>query len=202
MESPILPATAKAAIRNDGLTAFRWLRHLTPNWGEMVGVAVFLAAVIAWLSIGSTRSAPKPDTDVASGGAGIIVRSEVTHLWLPETLRALASLQSSSSPVRNHEDLRQFLEQRQRLTLQYAMTVRGHQVNGRHSDITFIRRPYEDPRCFQELLDILAIADGKPGRVTALDFTVASVHVIADERLSREPSEIIAELERSWEGQR
>ena len=43
-------------------------------------------------------------------GAGIIVRSEVLRLWLPQTLVELAKSQPQSPPLRTHAELQRLLE--------------------------------------------------------------------------------------------
>ena len=127
-------------------------------------------------------------------GSGIIVRSELLRLWLPQTLTELAKRQSQFRVVRTHEELQRFLELQDRKDLWYALTMRGHQVNGDFVDITFIRWPYDDPLHFPELLEILATAAGNPPRDPDADFSTASVHIIANDSLNREPREVIAEL--------
>jgi hypothetical protein len=156
---------------------------------------VFAAGVmgLAWLSCHVTRrdQGLEPDN---SPGAGIAVRSEPIHLWLPRTLTELAQRQSQSRVVRTHEELRRFLELEGREDLWYALTARGHQVNGQFVDITVIRRPYDDAPHFPELLAILATVAGDPPRHPDADFSRASVHIIAEELLNSEPREVMAEL--------
>jgi hypothetical protein len=116
--------------------------------------------------------------------AGIVIRTEVLHLWLPQTLLEQAK----------HRPLQQFLERQGQDNLWYALTVRGHQHNGGFADITIVRRPCNDPARLSELLDILATAGGNPPSDPKLDFSHASVHIIAEEMAHREPREVIAEL--------
>ncbi|WP_237722670.1 hypothetical protein [Singulisphaera acidiphila] len=156
---------------------------------------ILLASVmmgLIWLDSYLTR----PDQGVIGDdypGAGIVVRSKQLHFWLPETVRELASPLSQVQTLRDHKDLRRFLESRHQESLRYAVTTRAYQANGGHSDITFIRRPYEDPHYFQEFLDILAGSGGKLDGNTVADFLGASVHIISKERLNRSLSEMITE---------
>jgi len=108
-------------------------------------------------------------------GAGIIVRSEVIQLRIPAVFRELARIQFQDQILRGHNDLRSFLERRRLQDLCYSLTTRGHQVNGGHSDITFVRHPYAEPHHFQEVLDILARTIGRTDRDTTADFSTASV---------------------------
>jgi hypothetical protein len=150
---------------------------------------------LAWSSSGRSRPELGIEADEVPD-AGIIVRSEVLHLWLPETLGKVTSPKCQAQIIRDHEDLRRVLEHRHQENPKYAVTVRGHQVNGGYGDITFVRHPYEDPRCFQEFLDLLAGVGGRRDCDTAADFPGTSVHIIPEELLNREPSEILAELQR------
>ncbi len=127
-------------------------------------------------------------------GAGMIVRSELVHLWLPRTLIELAQRQSRSPLVQSHEDLRRFLEVEGRQDLWYAMTVRGYQVNGEAADITIIRWPYDDAPHLPELLEILATIAGNPSRRPDADFSKAAIHIIGDELRKGVPREVMAEM--------
>jgi hypothetical protein len=166
------------------------------RWGEMfLMVLVFSAGAIGLFGFSIHVTRQDRELEPANRpGAGIIVRSEPIHLWLPQALAELAQRQSQSPVVRTHEELRRFLETEDRQDLWYARTTRGHQVNGEVVDITVIRRPYDDPIHFSELLDVVATAAGKPPRDPEADYSEASVHILAQELLKREPREVMAEL--------
>ena len=148
---------------------------------------------------GLARSAPNSaggtsgsDPDLIPG-AGLIVRSEVLHIWLPDTLLELASSPIQQLIVHEHDPFRRFLERRSQENIRYAVTIRGHLAGGGRSDITFIRHPYDDPRHFQELSAILDSIDGGPIH-DALDLSKASVHRVSDELLLGEPSEVLGAM--------
>ena len=148
-------------------------RRSRPGWADtFFMMIVFAAGVIglACLSFHVTRQDQELEP-ASRSGSGIIVRSEPIHLWLPRTLTELAQRQSQSRVVRTHEELRRFLEREGREDLWYAMTERGHQVNGGFVDITVIRRPYDDAAHFAELLAVLATAAGNPPRHPDADFS-------------------------------
>lgn len=191
----IVPPRGGTSGRGDEPVAPGALRRLPPFRGETSVVSVLLAAVMAgsaWLSCGSARAGQGFDRDDPPG-AGTIVRSETLHLWLPETLAELRCPRSQLP--RDHRGLRRFLERRGRKELHYAVTVRGHQADGGNSDITFIRRPYEDPAHLREFLDILADFGGKPDRDTPAEFRGTPVSIIPEGRL-RTSAEVRAELRR------
>jgi hypothetical protein len=171
-------------------------RRFPSIWGgSIVMMIVFVAGVVglARLSFHVARQAQKLEP-ADRPGAGIIVRSELLHLWLPQALTELAKRQSQSRVVRTHEELRRFLELQDRKDMWYALTIRGHQVNDNFVDLTFIRRPYDDPLQFPEFLNILATAAGHPPRDPDADYSNASVHILAQELLKSEPREVMAEL--------
>jgi hypothetical protein len=166
--------------------AGRSLLRFQTNWGRTVVMAiVFAAGVIglARLSVHVARQAEKQDT-ADRPDAGIIVRTEVLSLWLPQTLIERAK----------HQSLQQFLKLPDQDDMWYAVTMRLHQVNGHFEDTTFIRRPCDDPNHMEELLQILATVAGNPPRSPVVDFREASVHCIPRELLKREPRKLMAEL--------
>jgi hypothetical protein len=70
----------------------------------------------------------------------------------------------------------------------------AYEANGEFSDVTCIRRPYDDSLYFPEVLAILATVAGNPPHEPNSDFSRASVHIVADEFLNGEPREVMAEL--------
>jgi hypothetical protein len=176
--------------------AGRRLERLAVSWGGalLIGIAIALAAIV------STRLAPHaagPDRELEPDeppGGGIVVSSELLHLWLPETLTDLAREQARSRVVRDHEALKRLLELRGRRDAWYGLTARQHQVNGRFAEITVIRRPYHDPQYYPELLAVLASLAGDPSGDSVSDFSTASIHIIPPEWRGRDPRDAIAEL--------
>jgi hypothetical protein len=119
-------------------------------------------------------------------GAGITVRNQVIHVWLPEPLLDVAKRESKTVVVQNHQELRKTLERKGYQSPWYAFTVRAHQVNGGVAELTFIRNPYHDPEDFQEFLDVLGTARGHPPRYPAADYSTATVHVMPAKMSQRE----------------
>lgn len=197
--SPASRTTTKSVDQHVGKVAGRRGRRLLAAQIQQTVLVLFLAALgvgLAWIDPDWNPPAPQIESAEAPD-AGIIVRSEATHLWLPEALGELAIPGPWS-----HTDLRRFLELRHLEKLRYAITLRGHQVNGEYSDITFIRHPCDDPQRFQELLDILADTGVKPDRDASAGPTKTVVHIVSEQLLSREPSALIDELRRLMEAQK
>ena len=129
----------------------------------------------------------------ASGqpGGGIIIRSEVLRVWLPQSLIDLAKRQTQPSMIRTLEELQRILEDRNQRDVWYALTSRGHQASGEFIDLTVIRWPYRDSRYFPELLDVLAVASGHPASEPGADFSDVSISVLPDDVLEREPRDVM-----------
>lgn len=173
----------------------RFLSSRAENTGVVILVAAAMLAV-AWFQCDRLQPPRKLNPDEIPG-SGSVVQTEVVHVWMPEALRQLAGPPTEGRDARDHVDIRRLLEQRHQEHLRYAVTLRGHQVNGRHSDVTFVRRPYEDARILPEFLDTLKFVSGARNRDTGTDFSGASVHIVSEELLLREPAEIAAELQRT-----
>jgi hypothetical protein len=173
--------------------------RLLRSWGDkaiLLAVIAGTAIGLAWLDSRVIRPAQglEPHDGTSSG---VTVRSEVLHLWLPESLSELGKLEPSSSVGQQHQQLRTSLERRARESAWYALTIRGYQANGRMADITFIRHPYRDSQILQEFVDVLATAAGNPPLHSALKYSGAKVHTLSSEQSAREPREVVEELLRA-----
>jgi hypothetical protein len=147
--------------------------------GNLMIVVVFAPIAIGLAHSNAVVPQPGAAPELSDApGSGVIVRSEVIHLWLPETLADLARSESPALGARTHQELKKALEQRGQQNLWYAITVRGHQVNHGASDISFIRYPYRQPEYLQELMDVLAIVAGSAPRLPSADYSAAIVHIM------------------------
>ena len=61
-----------------------------------------------------------------------------------------------------HQELQHVLARQNQRNLWYAVTIRGHQVNGEFIDLTIIRKPYDDPNGIPEMVQILDAVAGNP----------------------------------------
>jgi hypothetical protein len=155
-----------------------------------------VAAIFIGLACVSFPSAQpgRQGEDENGPGDGIIVRSEVLQVLLPESLAVLAKEQPLSPALREHAELRRYLTLEHQEDVWYSLTIRGHQADGHFAEITFIRRPYTDSEHFPELLTFLATAAGDPPRDVAADCSTASVHLMPAGSCKRDPRRVIAEL--------
>jgi hypothetical protein len=174
-----------------GRTHSSWTRFLP---GLDMGIVV--AAILIGLNCITFPSARpgQQDEEDSGPGEGIIVRSEVLQVFLPQSLVVLAKGQSRSPALRDHGELRRYLKLEHQEDVWYALTIRGHQANGHLADITFIRRPYADSQNFPELLALLATAAGNPPHDVAADYSTASVQLMPAGSCKRDPRRVIAEL--------
>jgi hypothetical protein len=147
--------------------------------GNLMIVVMVVATAIGLTQFGAL--APRPSGAVefsAPPGSGVIVRSEVAHLWVPEILVDSALHELPALSAQTHQELKKALERRGQENLWYAITLRGHQVNHGATDISFIRYPYREPENLQELMDVLAAAAGNPPRHPSADYSAAIVHIM------------------------
>ena len=147
--------------------------------GDLMIVIVFMATAIGLTHFNAVTPRPSVAPEFSDPpGSGLIVRSEVIHLWLPETLVDPARHDFPALIARTHQELKKALERRGQENLWYAITVRGHQVNHGAADISFIRYPYRKPENLQELMDVLATVAGSPPRHPSADYSAAIVHIV------------------------
>jgi hypothetical protein len=138
----------------------RLVRCLVGNPITLIAI-VAIAIGLARLDFETTHPASPPGFD-EEPGSGVNVRSEVLYVCLPEILIDLAKRDLAIHVAPSHQDWMTALERQGHENVCYGLLVRGHQINGRAADIVFIRYPHREPENFQELLDVLAIAAGRP----------------------------------------
>jgi hypothetical protein len=164
--------------------------------GNVMIVVVFLTTAIGLTQLDALAPRPSGALEFSDPpGSGVIVRSEVIHMWLPEILADPARQEFPALVARTHQELKKMLERGGQENLWYAITVRGHQANLGAADISFIRRPYCEPENFQELMDVLATVAGNPPCYPSADYSAAIVHVIPAGMSRREWLEVI---QASW----
>ena len=155
--------------------------------GNLMIVVLVAATAIGLTQLGALTPRPNGAVEfIAPPGSGVIVRSEVTHLWVPEILVDSALHEFPALSARTHQELKKALERRGQENLWYAITLRGHQVNHGATDISFIRYPYREPDNLQELMDVLAVVAGRPPRDPSADYSAAIVHIMPAGKSQRE----------------
>ena len=133
--------------------------------GNLMIVVVFVTTAIGLTQFDAVVPRPSAAPEFSDPpGSGLIVRSEVIRLWVPETLVDPARHEFPALVARTHQELKKVLERRGQENLWYAITVRAHLANHRAEDSSFIRYPYRQPEYLPELMDVLTTVAGSPPR--------------------------------------
>jgi hypothetical protein len=185
-----------AGTKEPTLAAGRWSTRILSNCrGNILLTLAVVAAGVELTSFASHVTQRARERELAEGvNLGIITRSEVLHLWLPRTMAEWAKRQHQSRSVLTVQELQCYLELQHRRDLWYAVSLRAYRANGEFDDMTFVRRPHDRNGNFAELPDIQATAAGNPPCYPNWDLSKASVHIISDEFLEREPCKVMEEL--------
>jgi hypothetical protein len=160
-------------------------------WWTGGAAAVVIASLVGLTWVGHHAGAPDPEDPP---GSGIIIRTEVTSIWVPQALCDLARHRTGPPVDRSPEELQTYLGRNGWSAAWYALTYRGHQVNGGFREITQIRRLSEAADHLDELRAVMATAAGKPPRFEGGDFSHARVEVIPDTLQTVDPREAITRL--------
>jgi hypothetical protein len=163
--------------------------NATVNLFWTVGTALaMIAPVIGMMWAGPPKA---PQTPEAPSGSGIILRTEVTAVWMPRALRDLARHQVGPLVDRSPEELQTYLGRDAWKAAWYALTYRAHRVNGESEEITQIRRLSEATDHLDEFHAVMATAAGTRPRYEGRDFSHARVEVIPDTMQAFDPREAI-----------
>lgn len=156
------------------------LRRSVQDLGSLFVFGAVIASVVAWLppldSEGPRVGREQQSEDLAGGG--IMVRSQVLHIWLPEPLADPSACEVRPDAVPSDRELRGILERRGYQDLFYAISYRIYQANADTADVSFIRFPYREPESLREFLAILAWRVGRPDRDWDGVFAGATVHIL------------------------
>jgi hypothetical protein len=165
-----------------------WLRTLFSRLaGNLMIVVVLVTMVIGLTHFNTVVPQPGAASELSDApGSGVIVRSEVIRLWLPESLADLAQSEPPALVARNYQELMKAVERRGQEDLSYAITVRAYLANDRSDDMSFIRHPYRQLDHLQELTDIVATVAGIPPRHPSADYSAAVVHIMPARMSQRE----------------
>jgi hypothetical protein len=175
------------------LTRWTRLRTCLKDLGNLLFFALVLgagAAVLWRVACQAPRPASEQETKNRPGG-GITLRHQLLHIWLPGPLVALAKRPSGSIEAQSHHQLRKLLERLGNRDLCYAFTVRAHQVNSDTAEISFIRHLYSEPENFQELMELLAAAEGSSPDDPAAEIPRPTVHIMPANWSERELREAV-----------
>jgi hypothetical protein len=183
-----LPGTLQDPFRGRGTRSSVRTAAVNLFW-TVATASAMIAPILVLMWAGPRTAAPAPE---GPPGSGIVVRTEVTAIWMPRALRDLARHQAGSPVGRSPEELQTCLGRNGWRAAWYALTYRYHQVNGESGEITQTRRLSEAADHLDELRAVMAAAAGRPPRYEA--FSHARVEVIPDALQAFDPREAITRL--------
>lgn len=158
---------------------------------EMAGVVAAASTVLRWISTDPHPGAAGPEHPP---GSEIVVLTEITAIWVPQDLLDLARREGRSAGVLSPEELREELTRLGLNTAWYALTYRGHQINGGSAEMTQVRYGTEAVANIEEFRGVTAAAAGNPRRYENRDFLNAVVRVIPEALQSADALKSAAEL--------
>jgi hypothetical protein len=139
--------------------------------------SVVVAGIVGLVYVSFQAGAPDPED---SPGSGIIVRTEVTAVWIPRALHEDAQIEAGAPVFLSPDALDTALKRRGLNDSWYSITYRHHQVNGEFQELTQIRRLSEAADHLDEFQAVMATAAGNPPRHQGRDFSHARVEVIPE----------------------
>jgi hypothetical protein len=147
--------------------------------GNLMIVLVLVTTALGLMQFDTAPPRPSATREFSDPpGSGVIVRSEVIGLWIPETLADRAWREFQEPVARTHQELKNILERRDQENLWYVITVRAQLADHRAEESSFIRYPYRQPECFVEFMDVLTAVAGRPRRDPSADYSAATVHIM------------------------
>jgi hypothetical protein len=159
---------------------------------QIVGtLAVLIPGVFVLIWVGFRATAPP---SVEPAGSGIVVRTDVTAIWVPHAFLDVAQGKAGSPVIRSPEGLRTELERHGVNAAWYAVAYRSYQVNGDSVETAQVRRMTEASAHIEEFQDVMACAAGNPPRDAGSDFSHVMVGIIPDTRQSADPIKAVAKL--------
>jgi hypothetical protein len=158
---------------------------------RVVGAAVFIVVGLVMSRVDFQATVLDRDDPP---GSGIVLRTEVSTIWVSQAFLDLAQHEPAPLVFRSHEELETYMQRQELGDEWYALTYRGHQVNGETAKFTQVRRACEWSGHFEEFRDVASSIAGKPPRDKGLDFSHAAVGVIPERLLKTNPREAVTEL--------
>jgi hypothetical protein len=150
-----------------------------------------LALLMGLTWAGHHASMPDPED---RPGSGIVMRTEVAAVWVPQALCNLARLEAGHRAHFTPQEVQTFLEKHGWQTASYALTYRGLQVNGEFGELTQIRFLSEAADHLDEFRAVMATAAGRPPNFEDGDYSHSNVELIPDTLQPFSPREAMTRL--------
>jgi hypothetical protein len=177
-----------AGFRTGGLDP-RAIAAALSSW--LATAAVMISSLGCLCLVGNHSAAPENDSPP---GSGIVIRTELTSIWLPRRLYDLVRSRADRTGFRSAEELRSLLDRFELDGAWYALNYRGYQVDGRVGEITQIRRVSEAAVHLDELEAVMDAALGRGSCGECVGRSHARVEVIPDSMQDVDPREAITRL--------
>jgi hypothetical protein len=159
---------------------------------RVILLAVMLSGVLALIGLSAHVTGHDPSAGLSSRpSSGIPSRVEVRTIYVDPALVLLSKLPPGSVAIESHDGLCEHLRARGSETVWYAITTQGFGPGGATNMSSFCR-PCESPERFEQFLDVLDTAAGKPPQYPGMDYSTARVVVIPHHLARQEPREAIA----------
>ena len=161
---------------------------------------ILMGLMFAAGGVGLNRLASRCDLQhqnlpaAGEAGAGVIVRSELLCLWLPEDLLALAASRPPAATLENDGHFRRYLELHCREDLWYVTTFRLYRRDGKFDDISYIRQPCGEMKSVSQLREHLRILAKSPAAAEDSDQPTVDVRELPQHLLKRKPRNALIEL--------
>jgi hypothetical protein len=164
-------------------------------WRVGTALAVF-APLYDLICLGPMRRDSPAGGPVIEGppDSGVVVRTEVTAVWIPQALCELARGRAGPRVDCSPEEVQIYLARHGWRVAWYALTCRGYQVNGHSEEITHIRWLSEAAEHLDELQAVMATAAGRSPRFEGSDSSCARVEIIPDTLQAVDSREAITRL--------
>jgi hypothetical protein len=107
--------------------------------------------VLNWVGMMRRDSPAEAPAAEEPPGSGIVLRTEITWIWVPQALCDLARQRADPLVALSPQELQTQLARKGWRDGWYAFSYRGHQINGRYGDITQIRLLIEAADHLEEL---------------------------------------------------
>ena len=150
-------------------------------WKALSASAVIAPVLgLMWVNMtwrGSSAEAPAPE---GPPGSGIVVKIEVTAIWIPQALRDLARRQGGTPGDCSIEDVQLYLARNGWGDAWYALTCWECDPTGGSAEITQIKWLSESAAHLEELQAVMATAAGKPPWFEDGRFSHTRVELIPD----------------------
>ena len=156
-------------------------------------LAVVFAGIAVLFALGRNAPQREPRAGPPPRGWGIAQRVEVETIYIHPAFVALSKIAAGSPEISSPAALCAYLLSRGSEKAWYAMRATAFEAGGATTLISFCV-PYEAPERFEQFVDVLAAAAGKPREHPSTNYSKARIIVMPDDLASEDPRSAITKL--------